>query len=391
MKLLKKIILIAANTLCVSLLIAAIFISNYFAGLLRSQHAAVDWRGESGERFAQVSVFIPEAGALAEDRIRSFRRTVDQQLVDASIEAPKEGRLWTDAYSAVGQLTVKSQRGSTSATAIGVGGDFFLFHPYYLLSGSYIYDDDLMKDRVVLDEELAWKLFGGTDLAGMKVMINNEPYHIAGVVRRESDFASEKAGAGGAMIFVSYETLVSGGTATDASSVSSGKITCYEVALPDPISGFAKALMENNFPLGGGEVVENTGRFGIDRMFSVIESFGLRSMRVNGVIYPYWENAARYLEDWSALILLLSIIAAICPLITLIWLAVRLKKYLNSRSRDIKAAVERRADKITRTRYEKRLQKEQQLTEVPPALDDFNIDSIVSEVLEENKSESVEK
>jgi len=110
---------------------------------------------------------------------------------------------------------------------------------------------------------------------------------------------------------------------------------------------------------------------------------------VNGVIYPYWENAARYLEDWSALILMLSIIAAICPLITLIWLAVRLKKYLNSRSHDIKAAVERRADKITWVRYEKRLQKEQQLTEVSPALDDFNIDSIVSEVLEENKSESI--
>lgn len=403
MSLFKKILLIVANALCVALLIAATIIAVTFSDLLRAQQAAAAWKGESEERFSQISVYLPDTESISENTVRSFEKTVDTKLVDASIDTPENGSLWTYAYSSRGELTVEGSRGSASTDALGVGGDFFLFHPYYLLSGSYIYETDLMKDRVVLDEELAWKLFGGTDLAGMEVTISGRPYVIAGVVRRETDFASKKGGCEGTMIFVSYGVLNSdsaggdeggdsGGISTEKSTVG---ITCYEAVLPNQISGFAKQLIEDNFSVGGGEVIENTGRFGIERMFSVIGDFGERSMRVNGVIYPYWENAARCIEDWLALVLTLSMVISICPLITIIWLLIQLKKYLKNRSKDVKDALERQADKITRVRYEKRLKKEEEKelerVKIQPMKDDFDIESIVQEVLDETKKESSKK
>ena len=63
-------------------------------------------------------------------------------------------------------LTVSTERGNAQVKVTGVGGDYFRFHPLKLRSGSYLMETDLMKDRVLLDEELAWKLFGGMELTG---------------------------------------------------------------------------------------------------------------------------------------------------------------------------------------------------------------------------------
>ena len=57
---------------------------------------------------------------------------------------------------------------------LAVGGQFFEFHPLRLLSGSYIAEGDLSPDRVLLDRELAWELFGGTELTGMSVEVKED-------------------------------------------------------------------------------------------------------------------------------------------------------------------------------------------------------------------------
>jgi hypothetical protein len=382
----KKIILIAANVLCILLLIVAALISAHFSGLLRSQHIAAEWRGNNQIRFSQISALIPKVSAISYESIRSFRTTIDDRLTEASLEAPETGKLWTDAFSVTGNITVSSPRASASTPALGVGGDYFLFHPHFLLSGSYISESDLMNDRVVLDEELAWKLFGGTDVAGMEVTINDKLFYIAGVVSREKDFASVKGGSEGSMIFMSYDVLIS----LSSTEEQSAGITHYEAILPNVITGYAKQLVSENFPTKDCEIVENTGRFGFERRFSVMADFGERSMRVNGVIYPYWENAARYIEDWLALILVASMLVSLCPIATAIWLVVKLKKYGDSKRDVIKAAIEKRTDKITQVRYDKRQEKqrERERAEKAEYVDDFNIDSIVSEVLKENKSDS---
>ena len=75
--------------------------------------------------------------------------------------------VYTDAYCAFGKTSVTGDHGSSDASVIAVGGNYFLFHPLELVSGTYFSESDVMHDRVVLDETLAWKLFGGSNLAGM--------------------------------------------------------------------------------------------------------------------------------------------------------------------------------------------------------------------------------
>ena len=282
-------------------------------GALITQSAADVWRGGSDELFAQVSAFLPVNGTIDLDSIRSF---------------------YADAYSGSTQLSVSGKSpGSVTVTAIGVGGDYFLFHPLQLLSGGYVSDEDYMADRVVLDAQTAFNLFGSSDVAGMEVTINGKTFPIAGVVKSEDDFATAAAldagakassdptgvqSASKAMIYMSYAAL---------NAMAELPIDCYEIVLPDPVSGFAKKLMTEKFPVGEGVIVQNTGRFSLSGLISVIGKFGKRVMTTNGVIYPYWENAARMAESYAALLLILGtlfgLMPAVCLTIVLVKLTVR--------------------------------------------------------------------
>ena len=313
-------------------------------GALITQSAADVWRGGSGERFAQVSAFLPVNGRIDLDTIRSFRVTLEDAFVQNSIFAPEpdaqdpgadtSARLYADAYSGSTQLSVSGKPpGSVTVTAIGVGGDYFLFHPLQLLSGGYVSDEDYMADRVVLDAQTAFNLFGSSDVAGMEVTINGKTFPIAGVVKSEDDFATAAAldagaeaasdptgvqSASKAMIYMSYAAL---------NAMAELPIDCYEIVLPDPVSGFAKKLMTEKFPVGEGVIVQNTGRFSLSGLISVIGKFGKRVMTTNGVIYPYWENAARMAESYAALLLILGtlfgLMPAVCLTIVLVKLTVR--------------------------------------------------------------------
>ena len=328
------------NAVLILLTLACLCVYLPIRGTLDSLDAADRWRGTSKERFAQIACFLPEDSTRAEGEILQLREKLDAAMVEASLEAAPEHQLYQDAYSARGTLTISSDRGSSEVSAIGVGGNFFLFHPLRLRSGSYISGDDLMDDRIVLDEIVAWQLFGGYDVAGQTVTISGKPYYVAGVVRREDDFATEKAYLDGAGIFLSYSALY---------SLTEQGITCYEIVLPDPISGFAMNVMKTNFDVGKGEMVENSARYRLKNLWTVIRGFGLRSMRANGVIYPYWENAVRLTEDWLALLLLLMILFALCPAFTALVLIIRLvirggREVKTRVPRSVDAAIERRRE-----------------------------------------------
>ena len=282
------------------------FLAWFFTGkTLESQKAAERWGGDSELAFRQFTVFLPESGRIGQEDIYRFRGTLETRLADASLETPERGSLYCDAWSASGKLTVSGENGTGEASVIAVGGQYFHFHPLTLVSGSYLSENDLMKDRVLLDEDLAWLLFGGTDLAGMTVTINDLPYVVAGVVSREADKASTETYTGGAGMYMSFEAF---------SAIAEQGADCYEIVLPEPVDGFGAGLMKENFSIGDGELVENTGRYSFTRGLKLLGDFGTRSMRTSPVVYPYWENAARYYEDWCALYLLLGLLLAVGPL-----------------------------------------------------------------------------
>ena len=315
-----KLLIITSNVLLLALIGLCLLGIRNDSGVLLSQQTAKVWAGDSQERFAQVSCFFPENALTSYESIFAFRKTIDSKIKDVGLEEKTEGTYWTDCYSAADTLTVEGYRDSTEATVIGVGGDYFLFHPYKLESGSYIYDDDVMKDRVVLDYNLAWKLFGGTSLEGMTVEIGGKPYYVAGVIRRETDQFTETAYSGEALMFMDYSALASLNEETG--------ISAYEIAMPDPISNFAKTFVTDAFKTAGGVIVENSTRYDFSSILRIFTHFGERSIVAEGVRYPYWENAARISEVYVARLYFFIALLSLFPLICLIILSVRLIKRL---------------------------------------------------------------
>ena len=308
----KKRVLIPAAVFAVIALIGyAVFA--VLGNVLEAQKAAERFRGENEERFAQVSAFFPLGAGFDENGVNTVRDAMEQGFKDASLEPTENGSLYVDCYSAHTSIYVSGQRGSGTADVMAVGGDFFNIHQLRLRDGSYISGDDLMHDRVVLDEELAWRLFGGVELAGLTVEINEKPFVIAGVISREDDFASKRAYTDGEGMFMLYDTL---------NAMQETEISCYEAVLADPVKNFALNTVQSALEAYEPVPVENSKRFTVEGIIGVIGDFGERSMNTAGVIYPWWENAARLIEDYAALALFIALVFSVFPAVTAIAVAV---------------------------------------------------------------------
>lgn len=320
----KRIILFGIAVLLLLCAVISLCLLGNVKNCLITQSAAPRWRGESEVRFSQVSAFLPQDAVFDLQSVYSLRQNLSQTFVAESMEVPEGGSLSHDAFYGFDSVTIFNDRASITAKAIGVGGDFFFFHPLTLLSGSYISESDFMHDGVVLDEDLAWTLFGSFDIAGQSVQIGTHRFYVAGVVKREDDFATKAAYQDGAGLFMDYEML---------NALSETKISGYEVVMPNPVVNYAKNMIAEKIGIETADVVENTDRFSAARLFSVIGSFAKRSMNTSGIIYPYWENAARYCEDYAALLQLLFLLFLLLPVILAVWQIVWLiRKYVREGS-----------------------------------------------------------
>lgn len=282
-------------------------IMRLLSGMLPAQQEAERWQGEGETAFSQISCYLPVDGKLTLSQINTFRSSAMQKLEEASVDLTDGKVLMTDAWSTSGKVTAVSALGKGEAAVIAVGGSYFDFHPLRLLSGDYLRETDLMQDRVLLDEDLAWLLYGGTQLQGMELKLNGVPFIVAGVVERETDFASKQAYTAGMGLYMSYDAYL-------ALNADAG-IDCYEFVLAEPVKGFALNAARDKFPIGNGEILCNSTRFTYSRLLGLMLQYGRRSMQTHGIIYPYWENAARCVEDWAALCALLGTLLLIYPLV----------------------------------------------------------------------------
>lgn len=292
-----------------TVLAAACLLAFYRSGnTLQSQKAARAWGGESELDFVQISCFLPVDEPLNPDGISAFRASLDTELARASGEGAEGGSLYCDAWSTPVTAEVSNGKEGLETCVTAVGGDFFRFHPLKLLSGSYLSADDLMRDRVLLDREMAWRLFGGTDLTGMTVWISGQPFWVAGVVERDSDRGSRLAFTGETGLYVFYDALP---------EAEEKGITCYEIVMPESVEGFAVKFAQEHLRIGDGIIVQNTGRYSASSILSALRSFGTGSMQKTAIAYPAWENAARYYQDWCALFLVLAAVFGAVPAATL--------------------------------------------------------------------------
>ncbi|MBQ8279045.1 MAG: ABC transporter permease [Roseburia sp.] len=304
MKRYRKILVLAAFVLCTILLCC---IERGITGSLLTQKLAERWSKE--EEFAQIACYFMEEAYFSADQILSVERSLITAMEEASITSENEngGRNWIDAYSTQGSLMISSSRGSMEARAFGVGGDFFQFHPLTLLDGNYFDATDENGDGVVIDEMVAWQLFGSNNVAGMEVEINGTVYPVRGVVRSDNGIFSEAVNEEAATIYVSFEIL----EGEDGSL----PVDCYEVLVASPVKGFGKDAVTNALDMEESyyELIECSARFDLAHRFEVLKNFGIRSMTTKNIVFPYWENRARGYEDISALFLVLEIICMIYP------------------------------------------------------------------------------
>ncbi len=313
---------------------------------LESQMAAERWEGDGTMNYAQVSVFMGKEAGFDTTLADGIAETIDAAMVTASLEAPSEdARLWYYACSTpIGTLPVsgnKNNSGNVLATA--VGGDFFTMHPMTLLDGSYISPNDLMKDRAVLDELAAWQLFGSSKVSGREFILNDQRCIVAGVIRQESDYATDAAYGETARIYISYDfyaQMQSGGMTGDAMSAEmtsdmmgmtqGSYVGCYEAVLPDPVRNFALNTVTDAFGTRDCmHIIRNTDRNSLSRRWKNLCHIHDMVISVDSTAYPYWENAARIMDYDSAVLLGAQIFFMIYPVLCALHLLWKGYKWLN--------------------------------------------------------------
>lgn len=305
-----------------SLIIAAAlhFVFKSFPKELQAQYAWERFRGNNESEFSQVTVFLSREKdkAFTFDRLFELRSSYEGAFAAAG-KIEEGENVWADAFSSKLKISLKSEKSTTEAKTFAVGGDFFLFHPLMLKSGSYITESDFMHDGIVLDEVISWKLFGGTDTAGKTVYIGDKPYIIRGVVSLEKDKASQSAIVEEGIVFMHFDA---------AENVSGEKlaIECYEFVGKESITNFCQSLMTEKFK--DAEVKKIDGRFSEDNIFSIIFGYSKRGIKPMLLDYPYWENAAVINENRLSLILILKTLFLVLPVLLVLYLAYKILAYL---------------------------------------------------------------
>ena len=291
-------------------------ISSNLSKLLLSQQAAERWQNETASE--QISVFFKADSGFSTADLQSLHESIEEALLAQSLTPEnKYSRLWYDAYStSAGKITVTGKRETPADAEVTViGGDFFLIHPFKLVSGVYFSEQDVMHDRVIIDTRLAWQLFGSSDASGMTVTMQGEEYLIAGVVQPEEDNASETAYGTIPRMYIPYQLY------QKISGEETGKIQCYETVLPNPVKGYARTMLTKalNPDDYGAILLRNTGRWKLSGRWDTLKN--LKKLLIcETVTYPYWENAARIISYDTAILLLFEIISLIYPVIYLIYL-----------------------------------------------------------------------
>ncbi len=352
----KKLLLSISGAISFVIFLILLLVSNHMAREQDSQQMAARWSEE--KNVAQISCFFSSNSNVSIDSIEAFEHSLDMALQEASItvESENEGaRLWADAYSADGQISIASDRANLQADAIGIGGDFFLFHPIQLLEGSYFSGNDLNQDYCVIDEDAAWQLFGSNDVAGMTVYIGGIPHIVSGVVHRPDGRLEEAAGLSDTLVYVSYQTLSELG-------INNG-INHYEIVMPNPVSKYAENLVRERLGTNEKEVeiIENTSRYSFVNRLKVLAAFGTRSMNGKAIIYPFWENVARGYEDIIALVTLFMLLFLIYPIVLVLVVFIKWWRHKGWTLKDVWHVIKDKAErKMEMWRAKKRKDEEEE-------------------------------
>ncbi len=273
-----------------------------------------------GDGYAILRIF--DTDGITDGEISTIRYAAEAASTATDGE---KGRLWCDAYSYFTDADITSSTKSIACKVVVTAGDFFLFHDFRFVDGWYYTDTDLHPDRVVIDERLAFAVYGSNDVEGMPLEINATTYYIAGVVATDESDAKTLQFEDMPFVYIpSYIAEELYGTRSYES---------YEIMLQNPVKNYAVTALRE--ATEGKTVIDVTNRFGVLNILKLVKAFPSRSYRTDGAVYPYWENNDRGAEDILAL--LLPILA-----VTLLAFTVNLFIVLRIKYKLIKAFIKER-------------------------------------------------
>lgn len=302
-------------------IIVLLVISNKELSKLYDQQAALRW--DSNGNSYQMTLLFDEAAKVSNDTVMELLHNYSKDLnatlgenAAGFINFENEDASYTDyAYMSEGNISLSFESRSVgNVKTYGIAGDYFLFHPYEMINGSFFDANEINKDCIVLDENSAYALFGSSDVVGMTVYAGNVPLIVSGVYKPfdtkydsaakgfetfvntvVNENGSKNEGAMECLVYIPYDTLCAlAGTEKSISCVEIVSIAPSESFMYNKLSELTQSYISSM------ELVKNTSRFGIENMFNVFNMGAKRSMRINRINYPYFENVARAYEDVNA-------------------------------------------------------------------------------------------
>ena len=309
----------------------------------------------SDDKCSQVSVFFAQECSVDDSYIKKMEYDFKNKLSDEAGFDPEKMEI-SSCFSAQGTVSIEYENTSISdINAIGVAGDFFFFHTLDYISGGPFTNDPTMSNCIVIDDGVAWDLFGSTDVCGKVVYINEFPHYISGVIRKKEGRIYDASGLKEKTIFMSYNSLCKYGQIFSGRTVEKeisekgekarfGGINCYEIVCPSPVDGIVKKYISESCGYDGRfvHICENSERFEFIPLLGVIASFGTRSMWQKAIFYPYWENIARGYEDILSILLIIRIFLRVSVGVTVILFV---KSFNAHKEIDLHSFMEKLADK----------------------------------------------
>lgn len=256
-----------------------------------------------GEPYATLALYTEEGSAFKREQVEQYEQSINAALLSASVEEKERGSTWTYCYFSEGLRQVTGPKSSANADIIACGGDFFTFHPLRFLFGAPFLNDPSVPNGVVLDENLAWRIFGAIDVVGMTMTYGDEILTVSGITaaERNSNAYTHTYGEVGRM-YMSYSAYykINGDNAG---------ITGLEVTLPNPVRSFARNIFTTAITVNEDtmSLAEVSSRYSIQNRFSSVSALPYSWARSDRIYYPYWENEARMIDYVCAIFMIFEV------------------------------------------------------------------------------------
>ena len=339
--------LLKFSGVCAVIMAAALILIGIFELIVAGYKSRLEYleAGEhwsaSGDNYAVISLYTEEGSAFSSDQVQSWALSMEAALLESSV-TPKEGaRSWAYCYTTSDVVSVTGPKGSASAETIAAGGDFFVVHPMKIVYGSYFLNDNSNPMGIVIDRNLAWKIFGAENIIGMTVEIGGEEFTVSGVCEPESDSGIYAYTYGSRpRMYMSYAgyTIATG---------NSSNLTTFEAVLPNSVKGFAKNIFNQVIKVNEetSEINEVTDRFSLINRYNNMKILKYSWIRGNKIEYPYWENEAKVYDYYCAILMIFEVAFAAVFVVTLLLSIITLRFSGYSIIYDIKKLIKKWFDK----------------------------------------------